>query len=249
LRALALAIVLVAQSGCESPAEETGVHVAVAANFQAAHRELAEHFSAKTGIRIEQSIGASGQLYAQIIHGAPYHLFLSADADRPAALEAAGEAVAGTRFTYALGALVLVAHDDLSLADGLEILRTGRYQHLAIANPETAPYGAAALEVIEHLGISDALAGKIVQAESVAQAYQFVISGGAELGLVAESCVTGLPPTRFTNLPDAMYSPIRQDAILLHPGADHEGARAYHAFLRSPEARAIIAAAGYRLPE
>jgi molybdate transport system substrate-binding protein len=232
-------------AGAVPPLPADQVRVAVAANFTATMRALASAFQGATGHTVVLSSGSTGKLYAQILHGAPFALFLAADQDRPARLEAAGRA--SDRFTYALGRLVLWSpHPDRVDPRG-EVLTRGRFRHLAIANPGTAPYGAAALQVLEHLGLASTLEARLVRGESIAQAYQFVATGNAELGFVALAQVT--PDSRGSRwlVPRALHPPIRQDAVLLPPGRDQPAARALLAYLRGPAARALIGRSGYDL--
>ena len=214
------------------------VRVAVAANFARPAKEIAALFEKATGDRAILSFGASGPFYEQIAQGAPFQVFLSADQKRPAQAIAAGLAVKGSQFTYAIGKLALWS-PSLDVSKGDEVLKAGAFNRLAIANPAAAPYGAAALEVIKALGLADALAPKIVQGATIAQAAQFVETGNAELGFVALSQVTG--GTRWM-VPASLYSPIKQDAVLLAQDAVSE---AFLAFLKGPEARKVIEAYGY----
>jgi molybdate transport system substrate-binding protein len=223
------------------------VSVAVAANFADVHAQLAARFSSSTGHRVITSAGSSGQLYAQIMSGAPFEVFLSADTARPAQLERDGLTVAGTRFTYAVGRLALFGPSlDSVRADG-EDLRAARFAHVAIANPTTAPYGAAAVQVIARLGLTQALRDRLVQGESIAQTFQFVKSGAAELGFVAWSQVVRERRHRYWLVPAEQHDVIAQDAVLLRRGAANAAARAYIEFLRGDLARRMIAAQGYEL--
>lgn len=224
------------------------VRVAVAANFAAAHEELARRFQVHSGVEVETSVGSTGQLYAQIMNGAPYDVFLSADVARPDRLESDDRIVPGTRFTYAVGQLVLYA-SGLRLADSPELtLRERSFQHLAIANPRIAPYGAAARQVLERWGLWDELQTRLVQGESVGQAFQFVESGAAELGFVALSQVTAKRQGKYWIVPREFYQPLRQDAVLLRTGERSSEARAFLEFLRSEEGQQIITHFGYALP-
>lgn len=247
LLSLLTATLLAACKGTPTPAEP--VRVAVASNFTAAQEKIAVLFTEKTGRAVEFSFGATGALYSQIANGAPFQVFLSADAERPARLESEGLAVPGSRFTYALGAVVLYARGGIEGGDGEGALRKDVFQHLAICKPELAPYGLAAQQTLEKLGLWGAVQAKLVQGDNVTQAFQFVETGNAEMGFVALSQVVDQPPDRLWRVPADFHAPIRQDAVLLKSGADHEGAKAFLAFLRSPEAREIIAAAGYTVPD
>ena len=232
-----------------SPWSEAGeVMVAVAANFTDAAREIAAAFKADTGHSTLLSFGSSGQLHAQITQQAPFQVFLSADQARPVRAEAGGFAVPGSRFTYAVGKLVL-----WSAQAGVDLdadtLAMGDFQRLAIANPTTAPYGAAAVQVLENLGLYQSLAPRLVQGNSISQAYQFVDTGNAELGFVSLAQLTGKDAGAQWVVPEDLYSPILQDAVLLQSGADDEAARAFMAYLQGPQARAIIEHYGYGVVE
>ncbi|WP_297513177.1 molybdate ABC transporter substrate-binding protein [uncultured Caulobacter sp.] len=221
--------------------------VAVAANFTEAAKDIAARFKAKTGHEATLSFGASGQFYAQIANGAPYEVFLSADVERPRKAEAEGLAVPGSRFTYATGRLVLFSKTP-GLVDGRgAVLRSGRFEKLAIADPKAAPYGQAALETLTKLKLYDALKPKIVQGGSITQAYQYVQTGAAELGFVALSQVAGEKGGSRWLVPAADHAPIEQQAVLLKTGQDSAAAKAFMAFLRSGEAKAIIRRYGYEV--
>lgn len=218
------------------PARAAGVLVAVASNFAEPAGEIAAGFEAATGHRVILSAGATGALYARIVNGAPYDVLLAADAERPARLEAEGRAVPGSRFTYAVGRLVLWSPDPERIADGPAAIAamTGR---LAIAHPDLAPYGAAAAEMLAALGLDPPL----VRGENVGQAYALVATGNAELGLVAAAQLRHGEGSRWL-VPADLHAPIRQDAVLLRDGP---AARAFLDWLRGPEAAAVIAAWGY----
>lgn len=226
------------------------VQVAVAANFTAPMQEIAQAFEQDTGNRVVAAFGSTGQLYAQISHGAPFEVFLAADATTPARIEQDGLAVTGTRFTYATGALALWSADASLISDGEQLLRSGSFQHLAIANPKTAPYGLAAKQVMQRLGLSAALAHTLVEGQSIGQTYQFVASGNAELGFVALSQVyrNGEITTGSAwQLPAELYEPIHQDAVLLDKGADNPAAAALLSYLKGERTAAIIRSYGYGL--
>lgn len=218
--------------------------VAVAANFLSAAEDLAVAFKALTGDDLLFSSGATGALYTQISQGAPFEVFLAADGQRPQMVVEEGFGVKGTVFTYAKGRLVLYS-PSLGLASGIRLLQTGDFQHLAIADPQTAPYGVAALSALRVLGIYDSLAPKLVFGESIAQALLFVESGNADVGFVALSQVIGLPEGRRWLVPPGLYRPIEQDAVLLKAGESNLVAVAFLAFLRGTEAQAIISRHGY----
>lgn len=242
----ALAAMGLALAALAADAEQ--VHVAVAANFTAPMQKIATAFAASTGHKAELSFGATGKFYAQIVNGAPFQLLLSADEATPARLEREGLVVANTRFTYALGRLVLwSAQPDLVDAQGA-VLKTGQFRHLAIANPKLAPYGAAAVQVMQRMDLDAALQPRLVQGENIAQAYQFVASGNAQLGFVALSQV--MVDGQIANgsawlVPTGLHDPIRQDAALLTPGKDNAAAAALLQYLRGDKARAIIRSYGY----
>jgi molybdate transport system substrate-binding protein len=222
-------------------------NVAVAANFTEPAREIAAAFKAKTGHEAVLSFGSSGQFYAQIRQDAPFQILLSADEDRPRQLVADGLGLAASRFTYAVGKLVLWSR----AADGVkdaDTLLAGRFTRLSIANPAAAPYGAAAIEVMKALGVYAALQPKIVQGNSIAQAFQFIETGNAELGFVALSQLAGNSAGSRWVVPQSLYAPIRQDAVLLKKGEANGAATDFLAFLKGPEARAIIERYGYVLP-
>lgn len=219
--------------------------VAVAANFTEPAREIASAFKTATGHTATLSFGSSGQFYAQIAHGAPFEVFLSADADRPRRAEQDGLAVAGTRFTYAVGRLVLFSKTPGLVDPGGAVLGSGRFAKLAIADPAAAPYGAAAVQALQKLKIYDQVKPKIVTGASIAQAYQFVATGAAELGFVAASQVIDDPGGSRWLVPAADHAPIEQQAILLRIGQANPAAKAFLAFLKSPQAVAIIRKYGY----
>ncbi|HEY8003535.1 MAG TPA: molybdate ABC transporter substrate-binding protein [Phenylobacterium sp.] len=221
--------------------------VAVAANFTEPAKEIATAFKAATGHTAVLSFGSSGQFYAQMSHGAPYEVFLSADAERPQKAEQDGLGVAGTRFTYAIGRLVLYSKTP-GLVDGAGgVLRGGRFNKLSIADPTAAPYGVAAVQTLQKLGVYGALKPKIVMGGSITQAFQFVETGAAELGFVALSQVIGTSGGSRWLVPAADHAPIDQQAILLYPGQNSAAAKAFLAFLRSPTAVAIIRKYGYEV--
>jgi molybdate transport system substrate-binding protein len=221
--------------------------VAVAANFTEPAKDIAAAFKAATGDEAVLSFGASGQFYAQITQDAPYQVLLSADQDRPWQLVKDGLADAATRYTYAIGKLVLWSRAVDMVKDG-NTLKAARFAKLSIANPATAPYGAAAIETLKALGVYDVLQPKIVQGNSIAQAFQFVDTGNAELGFVALSQLAGNSSGSRWLVPETLYAPILQDAVLLKKGASNTAATGFLAFLKGPEARAIIEKYDYGLP-
>jgi len=226
------------------PAART--NVAVAANFTEAAKEIAAAFKQKTGHEAVLSFGASGQFYTQITQGAPFQVLLSADDARPKKLVDRGLAVPGSNFTYAIGKLVLWSKTP-DLVKGEDTLKAASFEKLSICNPVAAPYGAAAVETMKSLKVFESLQPKLVEGATITQAFQFVETGNAELGFVALSQLTGPQTGSRWLVPQELYSPIRQDAVLLKSGASNEAATAFIAFLRSPAARVIIEKYGYVL--
>ncbi|RUT34453.1 molybdate ABC transporter substrate-binding protein [Arsenicitalea aurantiaca] len=224
------------------PAGAATITAAFAANFTAPAEALAEAFAAETGHEIRLSFGATGGLYTQIAQGAPFDLFLAADDVRPALAIAEGLGVEGSVFTYAIGRLALYA-PEAEAAD--ETLLSSSFTRLAVADPQAAPYGRAAVETLAALGLGEALADRLVTGQTIAQALQFVKTGNAELGFVALSQVIAEPSATYWLVPDTLHSPIRQDAVLLSDSAEPEAASQFLAFLRSDAGRAIIEAFGY----
>lgn len=241
LKCLLLCVVFTVQS---SLADE--VQVAVAANFSLPMQAMAAGFERETGHKLVVSVGSTGKFYAQIKNGAPFEVVLAADAETPAKLEREGFGVSGSRFTYAVGKLVLWSAKAGYVDDRGEVLKRGEFNHLAIASPKVAPYGAAAMEVLTQLGLVERLQPKLVQAENIGQAHQFVASGNAELGFVALSQVIKGEGSGWL-VPDHLYQPIRQEALLLIPGQDKPGAVALMQYLGQDQARAVIRSFGYGL--
>ena len=227
-------------------ARAADINVAVAANFTEPAKEIAASFKQKTGHEAVLSFGASGQFYTQITQGAPFQVFLSADDARPKKLVEDGLAVPESRFTYAIGKLVLWSKT-ANFVNGAETLKSASFAKLSICNPASAPYGAAAVEAMKSLGLYDAMKPKLVEGATITQAYQFVATGNAELGFVALSQLTGSDTGSRWVVPQELYSPIRQDAVLLKSAASSAAARAFIDFLKAPEARAIIERYGYVL--
>jgi molybdate transport system substrate-binding protein len=228
---------------CRSRPDQT-VGIAVAANFAEAAKEIAQLFQKATGYRAILSFGSTGQLFAQITQDAPFEVLLAADQETPRKAVAAGLGLEDGVFTYAVGKIVLFS-TNLDLTNGEAVLRKGEFEKIAIANPFAAPYGAAALETLKSLGLHERLAGKIVQGNNIAQTFQFVETGNAELGFVALSQVGGKDARSMWVVPDNLYSPIRQDAVLLRKGAGNGAARAFIAFLRGSDALKVIEKYGY----
>ena len=226
------------------------VKVAVAANFSAPMKVIAEQFERDTGHKAILSLGATGQLYAQIRNGAPFEILLSADDETPLKLEKDGLAVIGTRFTYAIGKLVLWSKNPQLVDSKGEVLKTNSFEKIALANPKLAPYGAAAMQTLQKIGLASSLAPKIVEGSNISQTYQFVASGNAALGFVALSQVYEngrLKEGSAWQVPAHLHEPIRQDAILLKHAKDNSAAEALMKYLRSEKARNIIVAYGYAL--
>jgi len=230
------------------PVRAADATAAVAANFAAAMDRLVPAFEQTSGHRLTLVLGSSGKLAAQIQQGAPFDVFLSADVERPAALQGAGFAVPDTRFTYALGRLVLWSPDPQAFSDGATYLAAGEFRHLAIANPALAPYGAAAQQTLQALGLWSALQPKVARAENIGQTYAMVAGGAAESGFVALAQLAADAPGSRWPVPLALHAAIRQDALLLVHGRDNPAARAFLDYLGSPPARAVISALGYDLP-
>jgi molybdate transport system substrate-binding protein len=226
-------------------AQRNEVHVAVAANFADAQTRLASLFTAGSGHRIVASAGSSGQLYAQVRNGAPFDIFLSADTVRTAQLERDSLTVPRSRFVYAVGRLVLYGPGLDSVRSGGADLRDGQPTALAIANPVTAPYGAAAVQVLVRMGRLQALEGRLVRGESIAQAFQFVESRAAPLGFVALSQVRDKAAHTYWLVPAEYHDPIAQEAVLLRRGQSNPAALAYVAFLKGDVARRVIESFGY----
>jgi len=229
-----------------APAWAGQTNVAVAANFTEPAKEIAALFKQRTGNEAILSFGASGPFFAQITHDAPYQVFLSADKERPKAAVGQGFGVPGTVFTYAIGKLVLWSKV-VDVTEGAAALKGGQFAKLAIANPAGAPYGAAAIEAMKALSVYDAIGPKIVQGASIAQAFAFIDTSNAELGFVALSQLKTVTEGTRWLVPQDLYAPIRQDAVLLKKGENDEASKAFLAFLKGPEARAIIETFGYGL--
>lgn len=224
------------------------VSVAVAANFTAPMKAIAADFEKETGHKLVAAFGSTGKFYAQIKSGAPFEVLLAADDETPARLEQEGLGIAGTRFTYAVGRLVLWSRKDGYVDDQGEVLKKADFRHLALANPKLAPYGAAAVETLKALNLFDAVQARFVTAENIGQAHQFVASGNAELGFVALAQV--FRDGRIAEgsgwiVPPRLHEPIRQDALLLAKGKGKAAAEALLRYLKSDKARAAIRGFGY----
>ncbi|MFV0431713.1 MAG: molybdate ABC transporter substrate-binding protein [Alphaproteobacteria bacterium] len=225
------------------------VHVAVAANFTAAMKDIAASFETKSEHKAVLSFGSSGKLLAQIKNGAPFEIFLSADQAKPKALEEANLVAKDSRFTYAIGALALWSAKDDFIDEDYSRLKNGDFNKLALANPKLAPYGAAAVETLKVLKLEEATQAKWVQGENIAQTYQFVASGNADLGFVALSQIMDkghINRGSYWIVPSEDYSPIRQDAVLLASAKDNQAAKELIDYLQSDEAKSIIHSYGYK---
>ncbi len=246
-RFLSLALIAMA---CAAGARAGEVQVAVAANFTAPMHAIAAQFERDTGHRARLAFGSTGKFYAQIRNGAPFEVLLAADDETPARLDKEGQAAPGTRFTYAIGKLVLWSVRAGYVDAKGEVLRTGDFRHLAIANPKTAPYGAAAVAVLKKLNLFDAVQARLVQGENIAQTHQFISTGNAQLGFVALSQVARdgrIASGSGWIVPASLHEPIRQDALVLARGRGNPAAQALLDYLKSAKARAIIQSFGYAL--
>jgi molybdate transport system substrate-binding protein len=231
-------------------ASSEDIQVAVAANFSAPMQKIAADFEKDTGHKAQLIFGSTGKFYAQINNGAPFDLLLAADDETPEKLEKEGAAVANSRFTYAIGKLVLWSAKPGLIDDTGDVLQKGEFKHLAIANPKLAPYGQAAIETLTALKRLDALQAKFVQGENISQTHQFVATGNAELGFVALSQV--MKEGKISSgsawiVSPGLYQPIRQDAVLLEKGRDKPAARLLMNYLSSEKSRSVIRSYGYEL--
>lgn len=241
---LSLVSVFAALVAISTAVHAADTNIAVAANFTEPAKEIAQLFEKATGNRAILSFGATGQFYAQIVQGAPFQVLLSADQSTPKKLVDDGVGVADSLFTYAVGKIVLFSAN-AALVVGEQTLREPKFNKIAVADPLTAPYGAAAVETMKRLGVYDKLASKIVQGNNIAQTFQFVDSGNADLGFVALSQVIARQGGSRWLVPDNLYSPIRQDAVQLRTGGENEAAKSFLAFIRGPEAGKVIERYGY----
>jgi molybdate transport system substrate-binding protein len=233
---------------CAAHAAE--VQIAVAANFTAPIKEIAAEFEKDTGHKVVASFGPTGGFYTQIKNGAPFEVFFAADDTTPEKLEKEGDTVAGSRWTYAVGKLVLWSSTPGYVDDKGEVLKKNEFKHLSIGNPKTAPYGLAGIQTMEKLGLAEAIKPKLVEGSNITQAYQFVATGNAELGFVALSQV--YKDGKITGgsawiVPADLYEPIKQDAVILSKGKDNPAAKALADYLKGPKAIAVIKAYGYDL--
>lgn len=227
------------------------VNAAVAANFAVPMEQIVALFQKESGNTVKLSYGSSGKFYSQIKEGAPFDVFLAADEKNPKLLEQEGLSVANSRFVYALGKLVLWSAKPGFVDDKGAVLRKVNYNKVAIADPKLAPYGLAAKETLESLGLWSTVQSKLVTGESIAQTYQFAATGNAELAFIALSQITKdgkVAEGSWWLVPSHMYSPIRQSAVLLSGAKDKAAAQAFLAFLKGEKAVAIIRSFGYELP-
>lgn len=243
-----LACSLLLALGLPTIAEADEVQVAVAANFLAPLQEIAKSFEKETGHQTLITSGATGQLFTQIQHGAPFEVMISADAKTPKKLVKNELALVDSQFTYARGKLVLWSVDPALVDASGAVLKSDKFKHLAIANPKTAPYGTAAMEALDKLGLTASLKSKLVEGENISQAKQFVDTGNAEVGFVALSQI--YKDGKITKgsawvVPLDLYAPIYQDAVLLKKGEDNPAATALLNYLKSDKAKAIMTTYGY----
>ena len=252
MRILLQRLLLIATGCCSQNLAADEILLAVAANFAAPMQQLVAQFERATQHEVALSLGSSGKLYAQIVHGAPFHAFFSADQSKPAALEQAGHVPAGSGFTYAVGTLVLWSRSPGFVGGDSRRLTTGDFDRLAFANPRLAPYGTAALAVLRHLGVEHSTRPKWVHGENIAQTFQFVTTGNADLGFVALAQLVAndieLGQSAWI-VPAHMHPAIRQVAVCLSGCASGEATHELLAFIRSEPARAIIESFGYTLPD
>ena len=241
---LAVALLCLAAAGCGAGRGDEEVYVAVAQNFALPFAEIARELEAVSGLRVVTTTGSTGALYAQIVAGAPFAVFLAADEERPRRLVDEGLAVAESRFTYARGRLALW-RPGLEIADGAALLAGGDFDHLAMANPATAPYGRAARQALEALGVWPAVEAKVVFGSDVGQAYQFVATGNADLGLIARSQLDHEAEGAAWLVPERLHAPIEQQAVLLASAAGDEAAIELLDWLRGPEARRVLERFGH----
>ena len=231
-------------------AQAAEVSVAVAANFTGPMEKIAPAFEKATGHKALVAYGTAGKFYAQIKNGAPFEVLVSSDDETPIRLEKDGLAMPPSRFTYAIGKLVLWSTQPGLVDAKGEVLKGGNFRYLAIANPKVAVYGAAAAEVMKQLGVDAALQPKLVFGENITQAYQFAATGNADLGFVALSQIYKdgqyAPGSRWM-VPSNLYPQIRQDAVLLQRGKNNPAATALLEYLKTDAAKAVIRAHGYEL--
>ena len=238
---------LVALMACAVHAEVATI--AVASNFAAPMKKLVAEFERDSGHTIRLAFGSSGKLYAQIKHGAPFDALFSADQAVPMALEQNDLVVPGSRFTYGIGTLVLWSAKAELVDEEGDVLRQQTFNKLAVANPRVAPYGAAAMDALRALGLEQGVKETLVQGENVAQTYQFIATGNADLGFVAMSQIISNQdeqPGSIWRVPSHLHSPIKQDAVLLYHGEHNSAARQLLHFMKSDRARAMMSTFGYQ---
>ena len=241
-------LTLTAALALSAAAQAEVVQIAVAANFTAPARALAEIFARTTGHEAKLSFGATGAFYTQIKNGAPFDILLAADDERPIRLEKEGDTVPGSRFTYAIGQLVLWSAKPGLVDDEGAVLKHGQFGKIAIANPKNAPYGAAAVEAMEKLGLAATLQPKLVTGESIGQTFNFIATGNAELGFVALAQVLEggkLKSGSMWVVPAQYHAPIIQDAVILNRAASNPAAKAWMELLKTPQSKALIRSYGY----
>ncbi len=247
IRSIAMAIIAMALPFQILAAE---VHVAVAANFTAPMKVIARDFEREYGHKVHLAFGATGQFYAQIRHGAPFAILLSADEETPLKLEQEGLGVTGSRFTYSVGRLTLWSKNPNFVDAQGQVLQRGQFKKIAIANPKLSPYGAAAMQVLDKMGLRERIAPRIVEGANIAQAFQFTSSENAQLGFVALSQVYENGKIKEGSawvVPTSLHAPIRQDALLLNPGKGNAAAAALLTYLQTDKAKAVIRSFGYEL--
>lgn len=234
-----------------SPLVAAEIRVAVASNFLIPIKTIAREYEQETGDKLIISAGSTGKLYAQIMHGAPFDVFLAANEREPERLEKEGYALSGSRFTYARGRLALWDPKGLYRQASLEaVLKSGDYQRLSVANPLTAPYGAAAIDVLQTLKLDQLVQARLLRGENVSQAYQYVASGAADLGFVALSQLkasSNVQPNSFWIVDEVMHAPILQQAVLLNRARENSRAQAFLEYLKNPQGQARIERFGYSL--
>lgn len=245
---VAVALLLVA-----GMAQADAVSVAVAANFSGPMKRISAEFEKTSGHKVALSFGSTGKFYAQVKAGAPFEVLLAADDETPGKMEQEGMAVKDSHFTYAIGKLVLWSAKEAIVDGNGDILKRGSFEHLAVANPKLAPYGAAGVQTLQALSVYDAIAPKLVQGENIAQTYQFVATGNALLGFVALSQVIGEDGKAKSGsawiVPEKYYTQIRQDAVLLEKGKNKTAAVELLKFLKTSYAARVIESYGYGLPK
>ena len=241
-----IAIVTLLASTLSNAAE---IRVAVAANFATTLKEIATVFEKDTGHKVALTQGSTGKLYAQISRGAPFDVLLSADDETPEKLVREGKAIAGTQFTYAVGRLALWSPKPDFVDEGGQVLKTDKFRFVAIANSRVAPYGRAAVQVMQKLGVLNVIEPRVVQGESITQTFQFVATGNAQLGFVALSQIVDNEKIKSGSawiIPESMHEALKQDAVLLNSAKDAAAATALLQFLKSDKAKKLIAAHGYQ---